>query len=75
MSSGRIDAEVRRRLKAGEPLYHVDAELINSLEPDLVITQEHCNVCAVTPNDVKQAGVYLRAAGAGASGWQCAGHL
>ena len=56
MSSGKIDAEVRRRLKAGEPLYHVDAELINSLAPDLVITQEHCNVCAVTPSDVKQAG-------------------
>jgi iron complex transport system substrate-binding protein len=56
MPSGKIDAEVRRRLKAGEPLYHVDAELINSLEPDLVITQEHCNVCAVTRIDVKQAG-------------------
>jgi iron complex transport system substrate-binding protein len=56
MSSGKIDAEVRRRLRAGEPLYHVDAELIHSLEPDLVITQEHCNVCAVTPIDVKQAG-------------------
>jgi iron complex transport system substrate-binding protein len=56
MPSGKIDAEVRRRLKAGEPLYHVDAELINSLEPDLVITQEHCNVCAVTPIDVKRAG-------------------
>ena len=47
---------MRRRLKAGEPLYHVDTELINSLEPDLLITQEHCHVCAVTPGDVKQAG-------------------
>src|ERR1700722_6031553 len=27
MSSGKIDAEVRRRLKQHEPLYHVDAEL------------------------------------------------
>ena len=56
MSSGQIDAEVRRRLKAGEPLYHVDTELINSLKPDLLITQEHCEVCAVTPADVKRAG-------------------
>jgi iron complex transport system substrate-binding protein len=56
MPSGKIDAEVRRRLRAGEPLYHVDVELINSLEPDLVITQEHCNVCAVTPIDIKRAG-------------------
>src|SRR4051812_15344974 len=56
MSSGQIDAEVRRRLKSGEPLYHVDTELINSLKPDLLITQEHCEVCAVTPADVKRSG-------------------
>lgn len=56
MSSGRIDAEVRRRLKAGEPLYHIDTGLIDSLEPDLLITQEHCEVCAVTPADVGRAG-------------------
>ncbi len=56
MSSGRIDAEVRRRLKSGEPLYHVETELIDSLTPDLLITQEHCEVCAVTPADVERAG-------------------
>jgi iron complex transport system substrate-binding protein len=56
MSSGEIDAEVRRRLKTGEPLYHVDTELIGSLEPDVLITQEHCHVCAVTPADVQRAG-------------------
>jgi iron complex transport system substrate-binding protein len=56
MSSGQIDAEVRRRLKAGEPLYHIDTELIDSLKPDLLITQEHCEVCAVTPADVGRAG-------------------
>src|ERR1700722_13043193 len=28
MASGRIDPEARRRLKAGEPLYHIDTELI-----------------------------------------------
>ncbi len=56
VSSGQIDAEVRRRLKSGEPLYHVDTALIDSLEPDVLITQEHCHVCAVTPSDVKQAG-------------------
>jgi iron complex transport system substrate-binding protein len=55
MSSGQIDAEVRRRLKAGEPLYHVNSELIASLEPDLLITQEHCQVCAVTPTDLSRA--------------------
>lgn len=52
MASGRIDAEVRRRLAAGEPLYHVDAERIDALEPDLIVAQQHCAVCAVTPADV-----------------------
>jgi iron complex transport system substrate-binding protein len=56
MSSRQIDTEVRRRLKTGEPLYHVDTKLINSLEPDLLIAQEHCEVCAVTPADVERAG-------------------
>ena len=56
MSSREIDAEVRRRLRAGEPLYHVDAELIRSLEPDVLISQEHCDVCAVTPADIARTG-------------------
>ena len=54
VSSGEIDAEVRRRLHAGEPLYHIDMELIRRLQPDLVITQSHCDVCAVTPADLKR---------------------
>jgi iron complex transport system substrate-binding protein len=56
VSSGQIDAEVRRRLQSGEPLYHIDRELIDSLAPDVLITQEHCNVCAVTPADVGRSG-------------------
>src|SRR5262245_30454073 len=56
MSSREIDAEVRRRLKHGEPLYHVNAEQINALSPDVLITQVHCDVCAVTPGDVERAG-------------------
>jgi iron complex transport system substrate-binding protein len=56
VSSGQIDAEVRRRLKSGEPLYHIDTDLIRKLKPDLLITQAHCEVCAVTPENVEQAG-------------------
>jgi iron complex transport system substrate-binding protein len=62
MSSGEIDAEVRRRLRSGEPLYRLDSELIQSLRPDLLITQEHCEVCAVTPGDVERSGVCAVAA-------------
>ncbi len=56
MASGAIDAEVRRRLRARLPLYHVDAALIDALHPDLLLTQSHCEVCAVTPGDVERSG-------------------
>src|SRR4029077_2610998 len=52
VSSHEIDAAVRRRLRAAEPLYNLHADLIRELAPDLVITQDHCDVCAVTPSDV-----------------------
>jgi iron complex transport system substrate-binding protein len=63
ISSGEIDLEVRRRVRAGEPLYHIHTELIRSLKPDLVITQSHCEVCAVTPADLERSGGYLIPAG------------
>src|SRR6185295_12913508 len=56
VSSAEIDAEVRRRLRAGEPLYYIDSELIRQLQPDLIITQSHCDVCAVTPADLERGG-------------------
>jgi iron complex transport system substrate-binding protein len=56
MTSRQIDAEVRRRLKAGEPLYHIDAAKIDELRPDLLIAQSHCEVCAVTPGDFARSG-------------------
>ena len=56
VSSREIDAEVGRRLRAGEPLYLLHSELIRELRPDLVITQAHCEVCAVTPGDVERSG-------------------
>src|SRR5580700_5518084 len=56
VSSQEIDAEVRRRIRSGEPLYHLNAKLIDELRPDLLITQEHCEVCAITPDDVERSG-------------------
>lgn len=55
VSSAEIDAEVRRRLHSGEPLYHIHLETIREVQPDLVITQSHCEVCAVTPADLDAA--------------------
>ena len=56
VSSGAIDAEVRRRLASGEELYRIHSDLIRELKPDLVISQSHCEVCAVTPGDLKRSG-------------------
>lgn len=42
-----IDATVRRLAAAGHPAITVDAALVASLQPDLVITQSLCEVCAV----------------------------
>jgi iron complex transport system substrate-binding protein len=59
VSSGAIDAEVRRRIAAGEELYRVRGGLIRELRPDLVLAQAHCEVCAVTPGDIERSGACL----------------
>jgi iron complex transport system substrate-binding protein len=55
VSSMEIDTEVRRRIHSGEPLYHIDGDLIREMRPDLLITQAHCEVCAVTPGDIERS--------------------
>lgn len=51
-SSKQIDTLVRERLAARKPLYAVDEALLLDLEPDVVITQTHCEVCAVSPGNL-----------------------
>jgi iron complex transport system substrate-binding protein len=51
-SSRAIDARVRERLRAGLPLYEVDDRALTALAPDLLVTQTHCEVCAVSPADL-----------------------
>lgn len=52
LSSAQIDAAVSERLRRGESLYLLEGEMIKALPPDLLITQELCDVCAVSYNDV-----------------------
>ncbi|HET6149774.1 MAG TPA: ABC transporter substrate-binding protein, partial [Polyangia bacterium] len=54
--SGEIDRLVRARLRAGQPLFRVDEERIARLAPDVLITQTHCEVCAVSPGDLAHGG-------------------
>src|SRR5919201_6148880 len=51
MSSVEIDEAVRASVRDGRSLYAVDAELLAELEPDLVLTQDLCQVCAVSSRD------------------------
>lgn len=59
-NAGEIDRHVRRSLHAGSSLYHLDAELLQKLAPDLIVTQELCAVCAVSYEIVDRAAKRLR---------------
>ena len=50
-----IDREVREIIARGESIYAVDAELLASLSPDLILTQDLCHVCAASPDDLATA--------------------
>jgi iron complex transport system substrate-binding protein len=55
LSPGEIDREVRARLAKGEDLYRLDEGALRDLDPDLVITQDLCAVCAIDVADVDAA--------------------
>ena len=54
-SSQEIDKSVQDLLKKGLSVYEVDTDLLKNLAPDLIITQAHCEACAVSLSDVKKA--------------------
>ena len=55
LGSAEIDRLVSELMSRGEPLYEVDAAALERARPDLVITQELCEVCAVSLDDVQAA--------------------
>ncbi len=50
-----LDRQVRELVERGESIYAVDAELLNNLAPDLIVTQDLCHVCAASPEDLASA--------------------
>lgn len=50
-----IDRQVGEFLSRGESLYSVDAEALRAIEPDLILTQDLCQVCAASPDDLAAA--------------------
>ncbi|CAN5869493.1 cobalamin-binding protein [soil metagenome] len=55
LTSGEIDAEVRRCMQEWGSVYEVDTRLLRSLHPDMVLTQAVCEVCAVPTGSVHEA--------------------
>lgn len=58
-SDGRDSADIDRQVKAlmssGRPLYRVDEEALAEARPDIILTQDVCHVCAVTPHELERA--------------------
>ena len=53
--SHQIDERVKQLVADGLSVYRVDAEALRALAPDVVLTQDHCEVCAASLADVEQA--------------------
>jgi iron complex transport system substrate-binding protein len=50
-----IDREVAELVARGQSIYSVNADLLEALAPDLIITQDLCHVCAASPDDLASA--------------------
>ncbi len=55
MSQPEIDVAVAQRMRDGLSLYQVDEKLLQELAPDIILTQDLCQVCAPSGNEVTQA--------------------
>jgi len=55
LSSGQIDRAVTERLRRGEPVYTIDLDRLRQADPDLILTQALCEVCAVPSREVMRA--------------------
>lgn len=55
MSSAEIDHAVRSNLDGHGSIYDLDEKLLAELKPDLIVTQELCEVCAVSYKTVQKA--------------------
>jgi iron complex transport system substrate-binding protein len=55
MDSGEIDRHVKALTSSGQPLYRVDERALAEARPDIILTQDLCHVCAVTPHELERA--------------------
>lgn len=50
-----MDRQVSEMIARGESIYLVDSDLLASIAPDLIVTQDLCHVCTVSPDDLAGA--------------------
>jgi iron complex transport system substrate-binding protein len=55
MTQLEIDVAVSERMREGRSLYEIDERLLQQLAPDLILTQDLCQICAPSGNEVSQA--------------------
>lgn len=53
-NSYEIDQRVKALLQEGLSVYHVDEEKLKKLNPDIILTQDHCEVCAASLEDIEK---------------------
>jgi iron complex transport system substrate-binding protein len=62
LSAGEIDAAVRERTLEGEAIYELDRDALAALQPQLIVTQALCPVCAVSYDEVAEVAKTLPSA-------------
>lgn len=55
MTQSEIDVAVSERMRDGRSLYEIDELLLQQLAPDLILTQDLCQICAPSGNEVSHA--------------------
>ncbi|MGI9596309.1 MAG: cobalamin-binding protein, partial [Acidimicrobiales bacterium] len=55
LTPSQIDDVIRGAMEDGTELYRLDRELLRSLDPDLIVSQDLCRVCALPAGDVDAA--------------------
>jgi len=55
LSSAEVEAKMRALRTAGASLFHIDATVLRQEAPDLVLTQDTCDICDATAADVQRA--------------------
>ena len=54
-TSREIDDQVKSIVEQGLSVYRVDGNLLKQLQPDVIVTQTQCEVCAASPKDLERA--------------------